>query len=66
MNKIKNFMNKPITIGGYLKLCGVCIAAALPCYGYAYYKMKKFSKEVNDENSELDEINDYINVEVDD
>lgn len=67
---VKNFMNKPITIGGYLKFCGICIAAALPCYGYAYYKMKQYSKKIdeefNNDNSELDEINDCINVEVDD
>lgn len=66
---IKNFMNKPITIGSYFKICGICIVAAGACYGYAYYKMKKFSKKLNEEvindDSDLNEINDYINVEVD-
>lgn len=40
MNKIKNFMNKPITWGGYFKLCGVSLGFSMLTYAglYAYLK----------------------------
>lgn len=40
MNKIKNFMNKPITWGGYFKMCGVCMGLSMLTYAglYAYLK----------------------------
>lgn len=45
MNKIKTFMNKPMTWGGYFKMCGVCAGlSALTTAGmYAYfaYETKK-------------------------
>lgn len=45
MNKIKNFMNKPITWGGYFKLCGVSmglgVLTSALMYGYFAYESKK-------------------------
>ena len=40
MNKIKNFMNKPITWGGYFKPCGVSLGFSMLIYAglYAYLK----------------------------
>ena len=38
MNKLRNWMNKPVTWGGYLKICGFCIVASviyLVCF-FAY------------------------------
>ncbi len=29
MNKIKNFMDKPMTWGGYTKLCGISMAVGI-------------------------------------
>lgn len=35
---MKNFMNKPITWGSYLKLCGVSLLFSMISYAVAFYK----------------------------
>lgn len=49
MNKIKNFMNKPITWGGYFKMCGVCVALSMLTYGggiaYVNYQYNKSQRD---------------------
>ena len=40
---MKDFMNKPITWGGYLKLCGICTGiSTVWSLGYVYYMYKKY------------------------
>lgn len=45
MSKIKQFMNKPVTWGGYFKLCGICTGLSLlttaAMYAYFDYKSKQ-------------------------
>ena len=45
MNKIKTFLNKPMTWGGYFKMCGVCAGLSTlttACmYAYFAYETKK-------------------------
>lgn len=40
MSKMKNFMDKPVTWGGYFKLCGVSMALSMvitaASWGYIY------------------------------
>lgn len=52
MNKIKNFLNKPMTWGGYLKLCGISVGlSALTTAGmYAYfaYETKKSYRDAEE------------------
>ena len=38
---MKNFMDKPITWGGYLKLCGVSMLVSTVITGATWYKMRK-------------------------
>lgn len=49
MGKIKNFMDKPITVGGYLKLCtwSVVLSAATIGASYVYnlYKDREYYKD---------------------
>lgn len=49
MNKIKNFMNKPITWGGYFKMYGVCVALSMLTYGgtiaYINYQYNKSQRD---------------------
>lgn len=50
MKRIKEFMDKPITWGGYLKLCGVSFLAGMAMFGgqiaYVKYQSKKEQDEI--------------------
>jgi hypothetical protein len=45
MSKVKNFTKKPITWGGYFKLCGISVLLCLPYYAYMIYKYRKYMNE---------------------
>ena len=51
--KMKEFMDKPITWGGYLKLCAGCYVASLVITGAVYgkfvYDIKKYRKNLEKE-----------------
>lgn len=58
MNKIKNFMNKPITWGGYTKLCAVgmavgIVATVVELYAFGFIDAPdikgKFGKKVKED-----------------
>ena len=38
---MKNFMNKPITWGSYMKLCGVSMLFGMATTAYTWYKLYK-------------------------
>ena len=57
MKKFKNWTKKPITWGGYLKLCGVSTAVAVLMCTPVYVSMYKANKEFN---ASLESIDDEV------
>ena len=45
-SKTKDYLSKPITWGGYLKLCGVSGAICLVYCGWMIYQIKKEFGEI--------------------
>lgn len=49
MKAIKNFMDKPITYGGYAKMCIGAYAISMACVAFIYHKLGllklRFDKE---------------------
>lgn len=49
MKAIKNFMDKPITYGGYAKMCIGAYAISMVCVAFIYHKLGllklRFGKE---------------------
>jgi hypothetical protein len=60
MKAIKNFMNKPWTLGTYFKCCGVGMGLSLAILGtfaaWAKWNEKKALKEMQESNQEEDNI----------
>ena len=55
MKKFKNWTKKPMTWGGYFKLCGASVAVSVLMCLPAYVTMYKNYKAFNDNLNELDD-----------
>lgn len=50
LKKFKDFCDKPITWGGYFKLCGVSLVTSLGIYAISMHNVNKDIEEWNREN----------------
>jgi hypothetical protein len=55
MKKFKNWTQRPITRGDYLKWAGISVAASLLMYGPFVVKAYKVNKELKNSFNELDD-----------
>lgn len=59
MGKFKNWCNKPVTRGDYLKLCGYSLGAyALVCVGFVGYTMYQNHKYYKDLETQVENEHD--------
>lgn len=60
MSKIKNFLNKPMTWGGYLKLCGVSVVLSTLVSAGMYASLTRSTNKINYDLDYLKEFEDSI------